>query len=58
MQTRPKATMEQLDQRLSNVERILLALQAQQTPKWLRVGGWTTIAGSILGVAVKVLLEK
>jgi hypothetical protein len=40
------------------VERILLRMEASGTPKWLRAGGWVTIAGSILGIAVKVLLEK
>lgn len=53
-----RVTLSSLDQRLSNVERLLLQIQANQTPRWLKVGSWTTIVGSILGVAVKVLLEK
>jgi len=52
----PKVTLASLDQRLSNLERILLSMQAQQTPKWVRMGGWTSIVGAALGVAVKVLL--
>lgn len=54
----PRVTLESLDDRVSNIERLLLAMQAQQTPKWLKVGGWTTIVGSVLGVAVKVLLQQ
>lgn len=54
----PRITLASLDQRLSNVERILLQIQATQTPRWLKVGSWTTIVGSVLGVAVKVFLAK
>ena len=52
----PKVTLASLDQRLGNVERILLQIQATQSPRWLKVGGWTSIVGAALGVAVKVLL--
>ncbi len=52
----PKVTLHSLDQRLGNVERILLSMQAQQTPKWVKLGGWTSVVGAALGVAVKVLL--
>jgi hypothetical protein len=52
----PKVTLASLDDRISNVERILLAMHAQQTPKWVKLGGWTSVVGAALGVAVKVLL--
>jgi hypothetical protein len=45
-----------IDQRLTNVERILLNIQAQMLPKYLRVGGWVSIVGSVLGIACKVIL--
>jgi hypothetical protein len=45
-----------IDQRLQNVEQLLLALQAQMLPKYLRVGGWVSIVGSIVGVAIKVVI--
>lgn len=54
----PKVTLQSLDSRLSNVERILLQIQATQTPRWLKTGGWATIVGSVIGVAVKVILAK
>lgn len=47
-----------IDQRLANVEQILLHLQAQMLPKWARATCWTTIAGSVLGIAIKVILES
>jgi len=53
----PKVTLESLDQRLENVERVLLAMQAQMTPKWLRIGGWATFLGVVLGTALKVAFE-
>lgn len=49
----PQPSLADLDQRLSNVEQILLSMQAQATPKWLRTGGWVTIAGSVLGIALE-----
>ncbi len=52
----PKVTLSSLDDRLGNVERILLAMHAQQTPKWVKLGGWTSVVGAALGVAVKVIL--
>lgn len=54
----PRTTLEGLDERLSNVERILIRMEAQGTPKWLKVGGWTTMVGAVLGAALKVLLES
>ena len=54
----PKVTLTSLDARLTNVERILLRIESTQAPKWLKIGSWTTIAGSVLGVAVKVFLSK
>lgn len=54
----PKITLSSLDERLSNVERILLRMEASSTPKWLRTGGWVTIVGSVLGIAVKIFAEK
>lgn len=54
----PRVTLESLDERVGNIERLLLAMHAQQTPKWLRTGGWTAVVGSVLGVALKVWLEK
>jgi hypothetical protein len=47
-----------IDQRLQNVEQLLLHLQAQMLPKYLRVGGWVSIVGSVLGMAVKVMLDQ
>jgi len=52
----PKVTLMSLNDRLSNVERILLQIQSNQTPKWVKAGGWTTIVGSVLAVAVKILV--
>lgn len=52
----PKVTLASLDARLTNVERILLRIESTQAPRWLKVGSWTTIAGSILGIAIKVYL--
>jgi len=52
----PKITLASLDARLTNVERILLRIESHQTPKWLKVGSWTTIVGSVLGVALKIWL--
>jgi hypothetical protein len=54
----PKVTLASLDSRLTNVERILLRIESTQTPRWLKASAWTTIVGSILGVAVKVMLSK
>lgn len=45
-----------IDQRLANVEQVLLHIQAQMLPKYLRVGGWVTIVGSVVGAALKVVL--
>lgn len=45
-----------IDRRLTNVERILLDMQATIIPKKLRITGWLTIMGSVLGIAAKVLL--
>jgi hypothetical protein len=45
-----------IDQRLTNVERILLDMQAAIIPKKLRIGGWVTIMGSVLGIAIKIIL--
>jgi hypothetical protein len=52
----PRVTLESLDERVDNIERILMNMQDEQTPKWLRAGGWATIVGSILGIALKVVL--
>lgn len=54
----PKVTLASLDARLTNVERILLRIESAQTPRWLKVGSWTTIVGSVLGVAVKIILAS
>jgi len=51
-----KVTLESLDERVENIERLLVSLAAHQTPKWLKAGGWVTIAGSFLGVALKTWL--
>jgi hypothetical protein len=44
----------QLDERLTNIERVVLSIQAQMTPKWLRMGAW----GALLGAALKEFLSK
>ncbi len=57
----PKSVSErltELDQRLDNVERLLLAMQAQMTPKWLRATGWGTVIGTVLASALKVWGSK
>lgn len=46
-----------VDQRLATVEQILLRLSNQMTPKYVRVGSWVTIAGSILGACIKVIMD-
>lgn len=51
-------TMEQLDVRLTNVERLLIDIQASQAPKWLRMGGWTSIIGAVLGAAFRMAFFK
>ena len=50
--------LSELDQRLDNVERLLLAMQAQMTPKWLRATGWGTVIGTVLATALKVWTAK
>lgn len=45
-----------IDLRLANVEQLLIHLQAQMLPKYLRVTGWVSIVGSVLGIAAKVIL--
>lgn len=52
----PKVTLASLDSRLTNVERILLRIESAQTPRWLKTGSWATIVGSVVGVAVKIIL--
>jgi hypothetical protein len=52
----PKVTLETLDERVSNIERLLVQMHGEMTPKWVRVGGWATIVGSVLGAAAKVAL--
>ena len=44
----------QLDERLTNIERVVLSIQAQMTPKWLRMGAW----GTLIGAALKEILSK
>lgn len=44
----------ELNDRLTNIERVVLSIQAQMTPKWLRMGAW----GAFLGAALKELLSK
>lgn len=51
-------TMGQLDARLTNVERILLEIQAQQPPKWLRTSGWTSLIGGALVAIVRMAVFK
>jgi hypothetical protein len=46
--------IKELNERMSNVERVVLAIQAQMTPKWLRMGAW----GALLGAALKEFLSK
>jgi hypothetical protein len=46
-----------LDQRLATVEQLLLRLSNQMTPKYVRVGSWVTIAGSVLGACLKFMME-
>lgn len=41
-----------IDQRLTNIERVVLGLQAMMTPKWVRYAGWGTFAGACLRVLV------
>lgn len=53
-----RVTLDSLDERVSNVERLLISLHAQMTPKWVRTTGWTAIVGSVLGVALKVWMAK
>jgi hypothetical protein len=47
-------TNQKLDERLTNIERVVLSIQAQMTPKWLRMGAW----GALLGAALKEFLSK
>lgn len=41
-----------IDHRLTNIERVVLALQAQMTPKWVRMTAW----GAFVGACVKAML--
>lgn len=42
----------ELNTRMSNVERVVLGLQATMTPKWVRYAGW----GTFVGACIKVLV--
>lgn len=55
----PKAgvTLETLDARVGHIEQLLIKMHADMTPKWVRVGGWATLVGSVLGAALKVMLD-
>lgn len=46
-------TMQDLDRRLSNVERLLLEIQARMLPRWARA----TALGAFLGACLKVLFD-
>ncbi len=53
----PHATLDSLDKRLQHVEQMLLRLDAQLTPRWLRVSGWGAFLGSALAAAIKLWLH-
>jgi hypothetical protein len=48
MDEEEKVTLKDVDKRLTNVERVLLSIQAQLTPRWLRIGAWGAFAGAML----------
>lgn len=52
--TDPKFSLEEINARLTNVERLLIRIQAEMTPKWLRMSAW----GALIGAALKELLFK
>lgn len=41
-----------IDLRLTNIERVVLGLQAMMTPKWVRYAGWGTFVGACLRVVI------
>lgn len=47
-------TNKELNERLTNIERVVLAIQAQMTPRWLRMGAW----GALIGAALKEFFSK
>lgn len=46
-------TLSSLDQRLQHVEQLLIKLDASMTPKWLRLTGYGTVIGAVLGAVLK-----
>lgn len=46
-----------LGERTSNIEQILIRMEASSLPKWAKAGGWYTIVGAVVGAALKVMFE-
>lgn len=49
-----KPTLESLDARLQNVERLLVEIQARMLPRWARFSA----LGAFVGACLKVLLQQ
>jgi hypothetical protein len=46
-------TLSSLDSRLQRVEQLLIKLDASMTPKWVRLTGYGTAFGAVLGALLK-----
>ena len=49
----PEPTLASLDTRLQRVEQLLIKLDASMTPKWLRLTGYGTFIGAVVGALLK-----
>jgi hypothetical protein len=49
----PSPTLASLDMRLQRVEQLLIKLDASMTPKWLRLTGYGTFIGAVVGALLK-----